>query len=135
MAARTGLDTNVVISGLLCTGPPRRVLQLAVRREILPVTSTVLLEELSGVLRTKFKYSASVAEAVTSEWADLCEQMEPATQLSVVSEDPADNRVLECAVDGKAVSVVTGDRHLLSLGTFRGIPILNPQEFLERLQA
>ena len=135
MATRTVLDTNVVISGLLFTGPPHRILQLAIRREILPVTSPVLLEELSGVLRTKFKYPVSVAETVVEEWADLCERIEPTTRLAVVSEDPSDNRVLECAVDGKAETVVTGDRHLLSLGTFRGIPILTPQEFLGRIRA
>lgn len=134
MAARTVLDTNVVISGLLFTGPPHRILQLAVRHEILPVTSPVLLEELGGVLRTKFKYPASVAETVATEWAALCEQIKPTTRLTVVSQDPADNRVLECAVDGKAETVVTGDQHLLSLGIFRNIPILRPQEFLDRLR-
>lgn len=131
---RAVLDTNVVISGLLFTGPPHRILQLAVRRKILPVTSPVLLEELNRVLRTKFKYPASVAQAITAEWADLCERIEPTTLLAVVSDDPADNRVLECAVDGKAETVVTGDRHLLSRGTFRGIPILRPREFLDRLR-
>lgn len=134
MAARTVLDTNGVISGLLFIGPPHRILQLAVRREILPVTSPVLLEELGGVLRTKFKYPASVARTVVSEWVDLCEQIEPTTRVAVVAQDPADNRVLECAVDGKAETVVTGDQHLLSLETFRNIPILRPQEFLDRLQ-
>lgn len=134
MAARTVLDTNVVISGLLFTGPPHQVLRLAIRREFLSVTSSILLEELNGVLRTKFKYPASAAETVTAEWADLCERIEPATRLAVVAQDPADNRVLECAVDGKAETVVTGDRHLLALGTFRDILILRPQEFLQRLQ-
>ncbi|MDO8729732.1 MAG: putative toxin-antitoxin system toxin component, PIN family [Candidatus Omnitrophota bacterium] len=133
MALRTVLDTNVVISGLLFTGPPHRILQFAIRRKILPVTSPVLLEELTGVLRTKFKYPASVAETVTAEWADLCERIEPITRLAAVPQDPSDNRVLECAVDGKAETVVTGDRHLLALGTFRNIPILRPQEFLDRI--
>jgi predicted nucleic acid-binding protein len=48
--------------------------------------------------------------------------------------DPKDNRILELAVSGAAVMIVTGDRDLLGLHPFRGIPIVTPAEFVELLK-
>jgi uncharacterized protein len=48
------------------------------------------------------------------------------------SPDPKDNKYLELAVEGEATCVVTGDRHLLVLHPFRGIPILRPRDFLDQ---
>lgn len=42
----------------------------------------------------------------------------------------SDNRVLEAAVEGAADYIVSGDDHLLTLGTFERIPILAPREFV-----
>ena len=50
-----------------------------------------------------------------------------------VPEDPADERVLACALDAGADLIVSGDRHLLDLGSFQGIPILTVRAFLEQL--
>jgi uncharacterized protein len=49
-----------------------------------------------------------------------------------VLKDDADNRVLECAVEGHAESIVSGDRHLLDLKEFRGIPIVRVSDFLSK---
>jgi uncharacterized protein len=54
--------------------------------------------------------------------------------LAVIQDDPPDNRYLECAVEGEAAYLVSGDRLLLSLGMFQGIPIVSPRVFLEVLQ-
>jgi predicted nucleic acid-binding protein len=51
-----------------------------------------------------------------------------------ISEDPTDDRILECAVAAEAEVIVSGDTHLLSLGGFRGIPIQRVAEFLHGLQ-
>ena len=56
----------------------------------------------------------------------------PETRPSVVTADPEDNRVLECAVEGGADVIVSGDRDLLALGRYAGIPVCRPQEFLAR---
>jgi predicted nucleic acid-binding protein len=55
----------------------------------------------------------------------------PSFVLDAVSDDPDDNRVLECAVEGKANIVVSGDRHLRKLRSYAGIPILTVRQFLE----
>ena len=54
--------------------------------------------------------------------------------LAVIQDDPPDNRYLECAVEGEAAYLVSGDRLLLSLGMFEGIQIVSPRVFLEVLQ-
>jgi predicted nucleic acid-binding protein len=40
---------------------------------------------------------------------------------------------LEAAVSADVEYVVSGDPHLLEIGDYRGIEILPPDEFLERL--
>lgn len=50
-----------------------------------------------------------------------------------VPDDPDDEIVLACAMQGQADLIVTGDQHLLALGTFRGIPIVTVRSLLERL--
>jgi putative PIN family toxin of toxin-antitoxin system len=61
--------------------------------------------------------------------------VEPAERIDAVADDPADNAFLECAVAAQAEAIVSTDRHLLDLGTFRGIPILQPGRFLEAMEA
>ncbi|GAG74095.1 unnamed protein product, partial [marine sediment metagenome] len=52
-------------------------------------------------------------------------------KLDIIKEDPEDNKVLECALFGKADYIVTGDKHLLKLCKFNNIKILTPIEFLK----
>ena len=52
-----------------------------------------------------------------------------------VPDDPDDDMVLACAVDGMADLIVSGDRHLLDLGEYRDIPIITAREFLDRLRS
>jgi len=60
-------------------------------------------------------------------------RIEPMERLDVVPGDPSDNRFLECAVEGRADYLVSGDAHLLNLGEFRGVKIITPRAFLDRL--
>ena len=53
----------------------------------------------------------------------------------VVDDDPDDNMVLACAVEANADFVVSGDRHLLALGSYEGMPIVRAAAFLRRLES
>ena len=58
----------------------------------------------------------------------------PAKSVRRIVEDPADNRVLECALEGQVDFIVSGDtRHLQPLGSFEGMPILSPASFIQRI--
>jgi predicted nucleic acid-binding protein len=56
----------------------------------------------------------------------------PKDRIFLVREDPQDNRILECAVEGKADFIISGDNHLLNKKEFNGIRIVNAKEFIER---
>jgi putative PIN family toxin of toxin-antitoxin system len=81
----------------------------------------------------KFEISAEDAAVIREKLTTVAHMVKPATALSVIKEDPDDNRVLECAVAGNADYIVTGDRHLLKLGVYNSISILTVREFLNRL--
>ena len=66
---------------------------------------------------------------------NLAEVVEPQKTLRVIAEDPDDNRVLECSLDGKADVIVSGDRHLLKVGKYQGISIVTVRQFLESTEA
>jgi predicted nucleic acid-binding protein len=50
-------------------------------------------------------------------------------------EDPDDNRILEAAVAGRVACIVSGDRHLLRMKVFRGVEIVNVNDFVDRIEA
>lgn len=122
-------DTNTALSGLLWQGPPRRLIDLARERALTLCTSTALLAELAEVIgRAKFAarvHDAGLAAAdLVQDYARLAEVVVPASLPEPVSRDPDDDLVLATALGAEASLIVTGDRDLLVLGTFRDIHIL-----------
>jgi putative PIN family toxin of toxin-antitoxin system len=127
---RVVLDSNVIVSGLGWSGPPARILDAALEGRLVLVTSPPLLAELRRVLG--YPKLARVIDGA-QQLVDLVEASSvavlPTRVLAVVS-DESDNRVLEAAVEGAADYIVSGDDHLLGLGTFQRIPVLAPGEFV-----
>lgn len=60
--------------------------------------------------------------------------MERGQRVAAIEADPTDSRVLEAAEAGGADAVVSGDRHLLALESWRGIEIVSPSAFLAAMQ-
>jgi predicted nucleic acid-binding protein len=58
-------------------------------------------------------------------------QVVPRIRVSAVADDPDDDRILECALTARASVIVSGDRHLLSLGSYESIAVLSPREFMD----
>lgn len=140
-AMRIVADTNVVLSGLLWQGPPRRLLDLARERKVSLCTSLTLVAELAEVIaRDKFAERVraaglSVAELV-QDYERLAEVITPEALPAPVSRDPDDDHVLACALAGKAELIVSGDkRHLLILGEYQGIPIRTASDAVSGLTA
>lgn len=124
-------DTNVFISALMFGGLPGQFLDLALRRRFTLVTSRALLDELDEKLREKFAVSERDALTIRAKLEASTNVVDPDFELYAVPGDPDDNRVLECAVAGKADFIVSGDRHLLRIGTYEGIVIVTVRQFLE----
>jgi len=56
--------------------------------------------------------------------------VETKSKISEVIADPTDNIFLECALDGSADFIISGNRHLLDIKVYRGIEIVKAGEFL-----
>src|SRR5215467_9785111 len=110
-------DTNIWFSGLGWKGAPFQCLQLARQGKAMSVTCREILVELATKLIQKRGMSASQAARAVLEVL-LCSRLVIITNsLKVISTDPEDNKIIECAIAGGATHIVTGDRrHLLSLG-------------------
>jgi len=55
-------------------------------------------------------------------------------KISLIQEDPADNKFLECALDGRADYIVSGDSHLLGVGQYQAIQILSVRQFFKPME-
>lgn len=128
------LDTNVLVSALVFPGGlPEQIYGLALEGEIDLVTSSALLVELARVLAVKFGWVRSRIDRALAQVLRVAELVEPTATFNEVPADPADNRVLEAAAEGKADVIVSGDRHLLRLKAWRSISIESPAAFIARL--
>jgi putative PIN family toxin of toxin-antitoxin system len=131
---RVVADTNVVISALLFGGLPEQILLAGLRGEIQLLISIPLLEELENVLMKKFRLEPRFVKDSSDFVRDVAERVEVISHLKVIKDPEGDNRVLECAVDGKADFVVSGDtKHILPLREYEGIKILSPSDFVKLL--
>ena len=126
-------DTNVLISAVQFGGLPGTFLDHVFQRSFTLMTSPVLLDELIGKLQTKFKRPEAETAALRARLEAVAVVLSPSLVLQVVPDDPDDNRVLECAVEGHADYVVSGDRDLLRLGSYANIPIVTIRQFLDTL--
>ena len=125
-------DTNILVSALVYPGGRgeaalRRILE---ERDRL-VISKPILDELLGILARKFSRDAEELAHVAVFLADLCLFVKPRRRLQVVKDEP-DNRVLECALAGRAEAIVIGDHALLSLGEYHGVRIISLRDYLGR---
>ena len=135
---RLVIDTNVVVAGLLWTGSPRLLIELAKSGEVALFTSSVLLDELARILtRKKFEHRITATgvshEDLVLGYADLAHVVAPALIGRVVPRDIDDDAVIACAVSAQADLVVSGDRHLLEVKGYQGISIVTVTEALRRL--
>jgi putative PIN family toxin of toxin-antitoxin system len=135
---RAVLDANVFVSGVMTEGTPRRILRAWRAGQFHLVASHAIFSEIGRVLSypkiaRRHRWSESDIRAFMESLEALAIVTPGEMHLRVVAADPADDRYLECAVEGDAACVVTGDRHLLDLNMYRKIEILSPREFMELL--
>ncbi len=130
------LDTNVYIAVFQYPKGRTAALWRAVRDQRYRVlVSPDIIREMARVLRDDFGWQDKQLQKVIRRVAVVAGAgvITPHTRVKAVSDDPDDNRILECAVDGKADLIVSNDRHLLDLKTYAGIPIITSLDFRRTL--
>ena len=124
-------DSNIWVSAFGFGGNPRRLIEMADAGEIHIDISEFIIDEVLRTLRDKFEWSAERLQEAADQMTVIGRQVAPSRTVDVLKEDPADNRILECAAQAKSDYLVTGDTGLLRLGSFEDIPIVKVADFLE----
>lgn len=137
---RAVFDTNILVSGLISPkGSPAKLLNFWQKREFILITSKKILQEVKRVLAyPKIAKTYCLDGETTTDFLKglsiFSEVVEPRKRIKIIKKDPADNKFIEAALAGKADFIVSGDRHLLGLGKYRGIKILTAKVFLDKLR-
>ena len=127
---RVVFDTNILVSALVFPGGRgEAALQRIIEERDELVLSKPILDELLGILARKFSHDREELAHVAVFLAEFAAIVSPRRRLHVVKDDP-DNRVLECALTGRARAIITGDRALLALKAFRGVHLLSLRAYL-----
>ena len=126
------LDTNVFVSGIHWAGNSEKILISWMKGEFKLISSLEIIEELVNTLMN-FKKPMRKDDIIW--WRDLVIKKSvlvyPKGIISIVKEDPDDNKFVEAAVEGEADYIVSQDKHLLKIKEYNGIIIIKPEDFLK----
>jgi len=128
----------VLVSAFIAAGPPNRIVEEAIDGRLELVLPEPVVEELERILVEKLAFESEQWREVEVLLANLAVESVPAPKGSIepVTGDPDDDLILACAVEAGVEVLVSGDRkHLLPLGTHRGVRVLTPQALLAELRA
>ena len=115
------IDTNVVISGTFFGGAPRRVIESVGKNGIHACATPEIIEE----------YEEIVEEMIDRKQGAGLELIAPKTKVEV-SRDPDDDKFIGCALDAKALYIVSGDKDLLDIGRYENVEMITAAEFCSR---
>lgn len=138
---RIVLDANQFVSALLKPGSnPDLILRLVRDEKVLLLASDAICEELLRVLTyPKIQKRLNCTEEMLTAFVDRLRSVAVVVpglvKLPPLAADPSDTKYLECAVEGKADFIISGDHHLTDLPVFQGIRIIDPATFLTLLKA
>ena len=136
---RIVLDTNVMVSAILSPrSTSAQIIRLVLDGVVNLIISHDILDETLRVIRypklVKLMKKNSVAlkevEYVIDRLSAIAVVTPGKLTLNVIRDDPSDNKILACAVEGEVDFIISGDRHLIELKEFQGIPIVNPATFV-----
>lgn len=125
-------DSNILIAALLFPGgradaAPANILEgvddLVISRPI--------IQEVLSVLASKFSRDKEELSRVAVILGEMGEIVNPSLRMSVFRDEP-DNRILECAIEGEAEVIVTGDKAMLAIGEYEGIRLLTLADYLAK---
>ena len=131
---RVVLDTNVVMSGIFWSGSTEKILQLWSQGRFKLIISLAVFDEYKEIIkRLSRKYELRSADSILNDIFIGADLVEPGAELVPACDDPDDMMFLELAVAGKADYLVSGDKHLLKVGNYRGGRVVKPSDFINLL--
>ena len=130
MPLKVVVDTNVFISSFW-GGKPREIIDLWSSGEIILCLSDDILKEYLEVM-IRLKLSVVKIDKFISLFREkhFIEAINPTHHFEIIKDDPDDNMFLDCAVAIEADFIISGDKHLLNLKSFKDIKIVSPADFV-----
>lgn len=124
------LDTNILISATLWNGSvAQKTLFKLIEDDAKIYISKEIILEYENVLVRDFNYSKEEVNNIVKIILKFTTLTIPKEKIRVVKEDPADDKIIECALEILADYIITYDKHLLKLLTYKNIKIITPEEF------
>lgn len=133
---RIVLDTNQHISAIIQPhGNPAQILQFWRIGMIELAISPSILEEFEVVVhRPRIQQKYNLSDKDITEYLEVIKEFAIVVPgkitVDAVPDDPDDNSIIACAIEADADVIISGDRHLLALGSYQGIPIVKAVDFL-----
>ena len=127
------LDTNVVVSGIFFSGPPREILRSWSRGKIqLLITPEIFKEYQRVAAELHDKYPKIEIKRILELILVGSELVVASSLPRPICIDPDDDKFFDCAAAGMASLIVSGDKHLLKASGSHGISVVTPRYFKER---
>src|SRR3970282_1400337 len=131
-AMKVVFDSNILIAALLFPGGRAEAAVANILDGVDDlVISRPIIQDILSVLAAKFSRDKEELSRVAVVLGEMGQIVEPSRRLSVLRDEP-DNRILECAIEGKADVIVTGDKAMLAIGEYGGIRLITLAEYLDR---
>jgi putative PIN family toxin of toxin-antitoxin system len=131
---RIVLDANVIIAAFAARGLCESIMEVCLSEHEIFLCDE-LLEEILRNLHLKIKLSAKIVDNIGDLLLEQSKMIDPVPLSPDTCRDPDDVKILGLAVAASANYIVTGDKDLLVLREFQGIPILNPRAFSSLLHS
>ncbi|MBR0260747.1 MAG: putative toxin-antitoxin system toxin component, PIN family [Selenomonadaceae bacterium] len=126
------IDTNVLISATFFGGMPRKVINLVIDETVSAYMNAEILAEYEKTsLKMKSKNKWRINQILFDKFLSEVKMVDSVTTVNICR-DPDDNKFIACAVDAKAIYIVSGDKDLLTVKNYDEIEIVTAKEFYER---
>lgn len=126
------LDTNVIISGLFFGGKPELIIKSIIRKQFNALATEQIINEYIEIInRTTTTKNGIFNQNILSRLINSFEIINSNTKIEA-SRDRDDNKFIECAYDGNALYIISGDNDLLSIKQYKGIKIITVKEFCDK---
>jgi uncharacterized protein len=128
------IDTNIFISSFFNNEDnPKKIIDLWKTGQIILCISEKILEEYAEVLvRLGLGQEKELQEIIYLFGNSINISCRPViSEIKIISKDPEDNMFIECAIANDADYIISGDKHLLELESYKNIIILSPVSFLQ----
>ena len=123
------IDTNVVISGTIFGGFPRKILEAVVNDKVNAYANTKIIKEYLDIIREMIiEKGGKLNENILSPFIDKLNVVKSTSRIKI-SRDKDDDKFIECAIDSKSLYIVSGDKDLLDIVEYQNIKIITAKDF------